>query len=165
MHGDRPLRLATRGSAQARTQSQVVADALMSAHPGLRVELVFVETLGDRTQHADIPLHAIGGQGVFVKEIQGVVMRGEADMAAHSAKDLPSIVADGLHIAAFCRRRDAQDVLIGSPSMDWRSAHPLPPDQSAGVHSWRRFGPTSSSSSYAATSTPDSAKCHTVERS
>ncbi len=114
MHGDRPLRLATRGSAQARTQSQVVADALMSAHPGLRVELVFVETLGDRTQHADIPLHAIGGQGVFVKEIQGVVMRGEADMAAHSAKDLPSIVADGLHIAAFCRRRDAQDVLIGS---------------------------------------------------
>jgi hydroxymethylbilane synthase len=114
MHGDRPLRLATRGSAQARTQSQVVADALMRAHPGLRVELVFVETLGDRPQHADVPLHTIGGQGVFVKEIQSSVLRGEADMAAHSAKDLPSVVADGLHIAAFCRRRDARDVLIGS---------------------------------------------------
>lgn len=114
MHGDRPLRLATRGSAQARTQSQVVANALMSAHPGQRVELIFVETLGDRTQHADVPLHTIGGQGVFVKEIQSAVLRGEADMAAHSAKDLPSVVADGLHIAAFCQRRDARDVLIGS---------------------------------------------------
>ena len=114
MHGDRPLRLATRGSTQARTQSQVVADALMSAHPGQRVELVFVETLGDRTQHADVPLHTIGGQGVFVKEIQSAVLRGEADMAAHSAKDLPSVVADGMHIAAFCQRRDARDVLIGS---------------------------------------------------
>ena len=70
MHGDRPLRLATRGSAQARTQAQAVADALMAANPGLVVELVFVETLGDRTQHAEVPLHTIGGQGVFVKEVQ-----------------------------------------------------------------------------------------------
>ncbi len=114
MYGDRPLRLATRGSAQSRTQSQFVANALMSAHPGLHVELVFVETLGDRTQHADIPLHTIGGQGVFVKEVQSVVLRGDADMAAHSAKDLPSAVADGLRLAAFCQRRDARDVLIGS---------------------------------------------------
>jgi porphobilinogen deaminase len=53
MHGDRPLRLATRGSAQARTQSQAVADALMAANPGRTVELVFVDTLGDRTQHTE----------------------------------------------------------------------------------------------------------------
>jgi hydroxymethylbilane synthase len=114
MHGDRPLRLATRGSAQARTQAQAVADALMAAHPGRVVELVFVETLGDRTQHADIPLHTIGGQGVFVKEVQSAVLRGDADIAAHSAKDLPSTTADGLQLAAFCERRDARDVLVGA---------------------------------------------------
>lgn len=114
MHGDRPLRLATRGSAQARTQAQVVAEALMAATPGLLVELVFVETLGDRTQHAEVPLHTIGGQGVFVKEIQHAVLRGDADMAVHSAKDLPSGVADGLQLAALCARRDPRDALIGS---------------------------------------------------
>ena len=102
MAAARPLRLATRGSAQARTQSQAVADALMAAEPGRRVELVFVETLGDRTQHAEVPLHTIGGQGVFVKEVQAAVLRGDADMAVHSAKDLPSTTADGLTLAAFC---------------------------------------------------------------
>ena len=114
MNGDRPLRLATRGSAQARTQAQAVADALMAANPGRAVELVFVETLGDRTQHDNVPLHTIGGQGVFVKEVQSAVLRGDADMAAHSAKDLPSLTAEGLQLAAFCARRDARDVLIGS---------------------------------------------------
>lgn len=86
----------------------------MTAHPGRSVELVFVDTLGDRTQPAEVPLHTIGGQGVFVKEIQHAVLRGDADMAAHSAKDLPSAAADGLHLAAFCERRDARDVLIGA---------------------------------------------------
>ncbi|MEP7112867.1 MAG: hydroxymethylbilane synthase [Ilumatobacteraceae bacterium] len=114
MYGDRPLRLATRGSAQARTQAQAVADALMAAQPGRSVELVFVETLGDRTQLAEVPLHTIGGQGVFVKEIQSAVLRGDADIAAHSAKDLPSTVVEGLQLAAFCRRRDARDALIGA---------------------------------------------------
>ncbi len=114
MPGDRPLRLATRSSAQARTQAQAVADSLMAANPDCSVELVFVETLGDSTQQAEVPLHTIGGQGVFVKEVQNAVLRGDADMAVHSAKDLPSTVADGLHIAAFCDRRDARDVLIGA---------------------------------------------------
>ena len=114
MHGDRPLRLATRGSAQARTQAQAVADALTAAHPGRSVELVFVETLGDRTQPGEVPLHTIGGLGVFVKEIQLAVLQGDADIAAHSAKDLPSVVTDGLRLAAFCERRDARDALIGA---------------------------------------------------
>ena len=96
MNGDRPLRLATRGSAQARTQAQAVADALMAANPGRTVELVFVETLGDRTQHDNVPLHTIGGQGVFVKEVQSAVLRGDADMAVHSAKDLPSFDRGGI---------------------------------------------------------------------
>jgi len=86
----------------------------MAAEPGRPVELVFVETLGDRTQHADVPLHTIGGQGVFVKEVQAAVLRGDADIAVHSAKDLPSTTADGLLLAAFCTRRDARDALIGA---------------------------------------------------
>jgi hydroxymethylbilane synthase len=105
------LRLATRGSAQASAQAGAVADALMAAHPGLVVELVFVETLGDR--RTDVPLHSIGGQGVFVKEVQRAVLAGDADLAAHSAKDLPSTVEPGLHLAAFCERRDPRDALVG----------------------------------------------------
>jgi hydroxymethylbilane synthase len=105
-----PLRLATRGSPQARTQAQLVADALAAATTR-PVELVIVETTGDRQQA--VPLHTIGGQGVFVKEVQQAVIDGRADAAVHSAKDLPSVTPTGLRIAAFCARRDAADALIG----------------------------------------------------
>jgi hydroxymethylbilane synthase len=118
MPGDRPLRLATRGSGQARTQAGLVAAALEAANPGLATELVFVETLGDRTQRDSVPLHTIGGLGVFVKEVQLAVLRGDADVAVHSAKDLPSATADGLQIAAFCARRDPRDVLVGATLTD-----------------------------------------------
>lgn len=104
------IRLATRSSAQARTQAEVVARSITTA-TGIPVELVFVETLGD--QNKDQPLHQIGGQGIFVKEVQQAVLRGDADIAVHSAKDLPSQNAEGLVIAAWCERRDARDALIG----------------------------------------------------
>ncbi len=104
------IRLATRSSAQARTQAEVVAQAITTA-TGKEVELVFVETLGDLNK--DQPLHQIGGQGVFVKEVQQAVLRGDADIAVHSAKDLPSQATDGLVVAAWCARRDAGDALIG----------------------------------------------------
>ncbi len=107
-----PLRLATRSSQQARTQSQAVADALTAAS-GRPTELVFVDTFGDRTQADGVPLHSIGGQGVFVKEVQHAVLDGRADLAVHSAKDLPSETADGLTLAAFTERRAANDVLVG----------------------------------------------------
>lgn len=100
------------------TQAQAVADALAAACPGLECELVVVETLGDRTQHDEVPLHTIGGLGVFVKEVQFAVLRGDADVAVHSAKDLPSAPTDGLRIGAFCERRDARDVLIGAALAD-----------------------------------------------
>jgi hydroxymethylbilane synthase len=76
------------------------------------VELVLIETTGDL--RLDVPLHTMGGQGVFVKEVQRAVLDGRADLAVHSAKDLPSDTADGLAIGAFTERRDAQDVLVGS---------------------------------------------------
>jgi hydroxymethylbilane synthase len=106
-----PLRIATRGSRQALAQSTAVARALTAA-TGRTVELVEVATTGD--VRADVPLHTMGGQGVFVKEVQRAVLDGRADIAAHSAKDLPSTPEDGLTIAAFCERRDPRDALIGS---------------------------------------------------
>ena len=106
------VRIATRSSAQARTQAEIAAAAIEAANPEVRTELVFVDTTGDQRQ--DVPLHQIGGQGVFVKEVQRAVLRGDADVAAHSAKDLPSEQADGLTIAAFTKRRDARDALVGA---------------------------------------------------
>ena len=110
------VRIATRGSAQARTQATAVADLLRAHHRGLNVELVFVDTTGDQRQ--DVPLHTIGGQGVFVKEVQAAVLAGRADIAVHSAKDLPSAPAEGLVIAAFGERRDPRDVLVGRSLAD-----------------------------------------------
>jgi hydroxymethylbilane synthase len=106
-----PLRVATRGSRQALAQANVVASAISEAS-GRPVELVLIETSGDRRQ--DVPLHSIGGQGVFVKEVQRAVLGGRADVAVHSAKDLPSDPAPGLTIGAFTRRRRPHDVLVGS---------------------------------------------------
>lgn len=104
------LRLATRGSPQALTQARAVADAI-TARTGVATELVPVTTAGDRDQ--TVPLHVIGGLGVFVKEIQQAVLDGRADFAVHSAKDLPSETPAGLVIGAFCERRDPADALIG----------------------------------------------------
>ena len=106
-----PLRLATRASRQALAQAEVVAGAVTAAS-GRPVDLVLIETTGDVRQ--DVPLHVIGGQGVFVKEVQRAVLDGRADFAVHSAKDLPSETADGLTLAAFTRRRTPNDVLVGS---------------------------------------------------
>ncbi len=104
---DRVLRIATRGSALALWQAERVAEML-----GSPSELVIIETRGD--QDTTSPIHAIGGTGVFVKEVQEAVLRGEADLAVHSAKDLPAITMEGLILAAVPERADARDALVGS---------------------------------------------------
>ncbi|MET0662894.1 MAG: hydroxymethylbilane synthase [Ilumatobacteraceae bacterium] len=109
------LRLATRGSRQALGQARTIAAAIEAA-TGTSVEFVLIETTGDR--RLDVPLHTIGGQGVFVKEVQRAVLDGRAELAVHSAKDLPSTTADGLSIAAFTERRDPRDALVGSKLAD-----------------------------------------------
>lgn len=91
-----------------------MATLLRAAEPSLDVQLVVVETVGDRTQAANVPLWEIGGKGVFVKEVQAAVLDGRADAAVHSAKDLPSITHDDLVVAAVPERADARDALIGS---------------------------------------------------
>ncbi|HVF33264.1 MAG TPA: hydroxymethylbilane synthase [Acidimicrobiales bacterium] len=104
------LRAATRGSALARWQTGHVASLL-----GGKVEAVVVQTEGDR--RTDVPIEAIGGRGVFVKEVQAAVLDGRADFAVHSAKDLPSsadLQPDGLVIACVPERGDPRDALVGS---------------------------------------------------
>jgi len=113
------IRLATRGSRQAVTQSEGVRSAL--AQLGIESELVIVDTHGDRTQSANIPLHHIGGQGVFTKEVQEAVLDGRADAAVHSAKDLPTERPDELDIGAIMARRTATDALIGRKLSDLAS--------------------------------------------
>jgi hydroxymethylbilane synthase len=104
------LRAATRGSALARWQTDHVAGLL-----GGDVEAVVVQTEGDR--RTDVPIEAIGGRGVFVKEVQAAVLDGRADFAVHSAKDLPSsaeLQPEGLVIACVPERGDVRDALVGS---------------------------------------------------
>ncbi len=105
------IRLATRGSRQAVAQAEGVQSAL--ALHGVKSELVIVNTHGDRTQSANIPLHEIGGLGVFTKEVQEAVLDGRADAAVHSAKDLPTERPFELEIGAVMARRSATDALIG----------------------------------------------------
>jgi hydroxymethylbilane synthase len=78
------------------------------------VKLVIVETTGDK--FTTVPLHTLGGQGIFVKEVQAAVLRGEADAAVHSAKDLPAapeLSPEGLVLASFPERADPRDLLVG----------------------------------------------------
>lgn len=105
------MRLATRGSPLALWQARRVAELLGGAQAG-PVELVVVQTTGDRRR--DVSLAAIGGQGVFVKEVQTAVLRGDADAAVHSAKDLPSQTPAGLVLAAVPERADGRDALVGA---------------------------------------------------
>ena len=103
-----PLRVATRGSALARWQAERVVEML-----GVPAELVVVSTRGD--ERTDVPIHAMGGTGVFVKEVQSAVLDGRADLAVHSAKDLPSSDPEAdLVLAAVPERGDARDALVGA---------------------------------------------------
>jgi hydroxymethylbilane synthase len=104
--------VATRGSALARWQADHVASLVRAVDRSLDVELVIVDTAGDRRQ--DVEIWQMGGKGVFVKEVQAAVLAGRADIAVHSAKDLPSRPVDGLVLAAVPARGEVRDALVGS---------------------------------------------------
>ena len=99
------LRAATRGSPLAMWQTNHIA-TLLEKH-GYQVEPIIVETVGDKDQVS--PLHKIGGQGIFVKEVQSFVIQGRADFAVHSLKDLPSDTPSELVLAAVPDRGDPRD--------------------------------------------------------
>ena len=105
------LRAATRGSPLARWQAEHVATLLRAVEPDVTVELVVVDTQGDR--RLDVPIWELGGKGVFAKEVQAAVLDGRADFAVHSAKDLPAVTVPGLVMAAVPERGDPRDALVG----------------------------------------------------
>ena len=104
----RRVRIGTRASALARTQSQQVADAFTAA-TGLATELVMIRTEGDVTTQ---PLAQIGGTGVFVSALREALLRREVDLAVHSLKDLPTAPAAGIALAAVPAREDPRDVVV-----------------------------------------------------
>src|SRR3954463_12447781 len=109
-HHRSQLRIGTRGSRLARGQAEWVADRLRGSHPGLTVELVEIKTHGDRDRNS--PLAAIGGTGLFTKEIQRALAEGLVEVAVHSLKDLPTRGPDGLTLGAVPAREDVADALI-----------------------------------------------------
>lgn len=128
------LRVGTRGSALAVYQANLVVDRLRRLNLELHCELVVVSTQGDRDK--ETPLSVIGGQGVFIKELEHAILSDEIDCAVHSLKDLPSIIPAGLTLGAILDRRDPRDVLI--------SNHPnglagLPQGARVGTSSRRRM--------------------------
>ncbi|MHB1139920.1 MAG: hydroxymethylbilane synthase [Microthrixaceae bacterium] len=106
------LRIATRASALAVWQAEHVAAILRAAHPSVEVELVSMTTEGDR--RLDVPLSEIGGKGVFATEVQAALLDGRADVAVHSAKDLPARTPAALLLAAVPERGDSRDALVGA---------------------------------------------------
>jgi hydroxymethylbilane synthase len=124
------LRLGTRASALALTQSGHVADALRAL--GHDVELVHITTHGDTSSAA---IAQLGGTGVFVTALRDALLAGEVDLAVHSYKDLPTAPADGLVIAAVPPRQDARDALV---ARDGLTLGELPPGARVGTGSPRR---------------------------
>jgi hydroxymethylbilane synthase len=130
------LRIGTRGSPLAVIQAELARAALLAAHPGLdprEVEIHAIRTTGDKVQ--DRTLAAIGGKGLFTKEIEEALLDGRVDMAVHSMKDMPTFLPDGLMIGAMLEREDARDALI-SPVASSIAA--LPQGALVGTASLRR---------------------------
>jgi len=104
------LRIATRKSQLALWQAEHVSALLRAAHPGLEIELVPLLTQGDRIQ--DRTLAAIGGKGLFIKELEVALEELRADIAVHSMKDVPADLPPGLIIGAVLKRADPRDALV-----------------------------------------------------
>ena len=126
-----PIRVGTRASLLARTQSGLVADALHAAL-GREVALVEVSTEGDRTT---APLASLGGAGVFVGALRQALLRGEVDVAVHSLKDLPTADENGIVLAAVPSREDPRDVIV---ARDGLTLAELPEGARVGTGSLRR---------------------------
>lgn len=129
-----PLRIATRKSQLALWQAEHVAGLLRAAHQGLEIELVPLLTQGDRIQ--DRTLAAIGGKGLFIKELEVALEELRADIAVHSMKDVPADVPQGLFIAAVLKRADPRDALVTSSGI--ARLEDLPRNAVVGTSSLRR---------------------------
>jgi hydroxymethylbilane synthase len=110
------VRIATRKSKLALVQTNWVGEQLRALAPGVEVELVEMVTQGDRI--TDRPLSEVGGKGLFVSELEHALQEGRADLAVHSLKDLPSVLAPGLLIGCVPEREDARDALVTTDGVE-----------------------------------------------
>jgi hydroxymethylbilane synthase len=133
----RTLRIGTRSSPMALAQANTVADLLRKERPELRVELMPVTTQADLWQG---DLQQLGGKGLFVKQIDAMLQRGEADVAVHCVKDVPgdTPLPEGLVFAAFLPRDDVRDVLLFPEGSERRALGDLPPGATVATSSVRR---------------------------
>jgi len=127
------ITIATRGSKLALWQSNHIKAVLEEQNPGLIVKLKIVITSGDKI--LDVPLAKIGGKGLFLKEIEETMLRGEADLAVHSLKDVPTEMPDGLVLAAITEREDVRDAMLSEKYADIDA---LPAKAVVGTSSLRR---------------------------
>lgn len=127
------LVVGTRGSPLALWQAEWVQQKLREIAPQLSVELQRIKTSGDKI--LDVPLAKIGGKGLFVKEIEEALLRGEIDLAVHSMKDVPTALPDGLGILCIPPRENPQDVLV---SRQGQTLEQLPTGARIGTSSLRR---------------------------
>jgi hydroxymethylbilane synthase len=127
------LTIATRESALALWQAGHIRDRLSALHPGRRIEILGMTTEGDRRQAAS--LAAIGGKGLFVKELENALAEGRADLAVHSMKDVPMELPPGFAIAAITAREDPRDAFV---SVNYRRLAELPSGAKVGTSSLRR---------------------------
>ncbi len=127
------INIGTRSSALALWQANWVKSRLEGIFPDCEFELVHIKTQGDRV--TDIPLEQLGGDGVFVKQIEVALLEEEIDLAVHSMKDLPTDLPDGLIIGAIPARANPADVLISKDNLDFLN---LPQGAKVGTGSLRR---------------------------
>jgi len=127
------LIIATRGSKLALWQSEHIKSVLEATHEGLEVELNVIVTTGDKI--IDKPLSQIGGKGLFLKELEEAMLRGEAHIAVHSLKDVPTVMPEGFTLAAITKREDSRDALL---SQKYKSIEDLPQKAVVGTSSLRR---------------------------
>jgi len=131
------LRVGTRGSKLALTQTETICAALRTAHPGLEVEVVVIKAAGDwKPAQGEVRLsEQAGGKGQFVKDIEEYILNNHIDIGVHSLKDVPTEMPDGLIINHFMPRADARDVFISNKA---KSLDELPAGSVVGTSSVRR---------------------------
>ncbi|MDD5119105.1 MAG: hydroxymethylbilane synthase [Sulfuricurvum sp.] len=127
------LTIATRGSKLALWQSNHIKSVIESNFSDIKVELKIIITSGDKI--LDAPLAKIGGKGLFLKEIEESMLRGEAQMAVHSLKDVPTVMPEGLLLSAITIREDVRDAMLSEKYPDIAS---LPQGAVVGTSSLRR---------------------------
>jgi hydroxymethylbilane synthase len=109
------IRVGTRGSQLASLQTEIVINKLLREHPSMRFEMVPITTSGDKDPTR--PIAALGGTGVFVKELEDALLADEVDFVVHSLKDLTTELPTGLRLAAVLSREDARDVLVSKDNL------------------------------------------------